>query len=148
MLKAKKKYKPVALKVRPIVGELPKEYRIVRNRIGDPLQGMPKLDPNPTPYASTGRYTAERRDQVRADHQDFLWPAELDLVDDLMCKQNDAFAWDNAERGTFRADMFPDVRIGMVPHVPFIERNFPIPPGIYKQASELIGLFVTRLGLG
>ena len=138
LLKAKKKYKPVALKVRPIVGELPKEYRIVRNRIGDPLQAMPKLDPNPTPYAPTGRYTAERRDQVRADHQDFLWPAELDLVDDLMCKQNDAFAWDDAERGTFRADMFPDVRIGVVPHVPFIERNFPIPPGIYKQASELI----------
>ena len=54
LLKAKKKYKPVALKVRPIVGELPKEYRIVRNRIGDPLQAMPKLDPNPTPYAPTG----------------------------------------------------------------------------------------------
>ncbi|RPD67857.1 hypothetical protein L226DRAFT_424222, partial [Lentinus tigrinus ALCF2SS1-7] len=55
-LKVKKKYKPVALKVKPVVGELPKEYRIVRNMIGDPLEGMPELSPNPQPFAPTGRY--------------------------------------------------------------------------------------------
>lgn len=137
-LKTKKRYKPVALKVRPIVGELPKEYRIVRNVVGDPLEGMPELSPTPGPFQPTGRYTAERQAVVREDHQDFLWPAELDLLDDLMCKQNEAFAWNDTERGTFRSDMFPDIKIGVVPHVPFVERNFPIPPGIYKQASELI----------
>ena len=35
---AKKKYKPVALKVRPILGELPDKFRIIRNIPATPLQ--------------------------------------------------------------------------------------------------------------
>ncbi|KAJ7193096.1 hypothetical protein B0H12DRAFT_1039458, partial [Mycena haematopus] len=34
---AGKKYKPVALKTRPVYGELPEKYRIKREIIGDPL---------------------------------------------------------------------------------------------------------------
>jgi hypothetical protein len=37
------KYKPVALKTRPVVQELPAEFRIKREIIGDPLAEMPKL---------------------------------------------------------------------------------------------------------
>ena len=59
-LKTKKKYKPVAKKVRPVVDELPAHFRIVRNRIGDPLEGMPVLDPNPAPYVPTNRYTQDQ----------------------------------------------------------------------------------------
>ncbi len=136
-LKSKKKYKPVAQKVRAIVGELPQEYHIVRNRIGDPLADMPSLDPNPPVFVPTGRYTLERRDALRAAHK-WLQPAELDLLDDLMCKQNRAFTWDDSERGSFRRDMFPPVRFPVVPHVPWVEKNFPIPPGIYDQATALI----------
>jgi hypothetical protein len=42
-LKTGKKYKPVALKVRPILGELPEKFRIIRNIIGDPLEHLPAL---------------------------------------------------------------------------------------------------------
>lgn len=44
---AGKKYKPVALKVRPVYEELPEAYRIERNITGDPLAGLIPLDPNP-----------------------------------------------------------------------------------------------------
>ena len=119
-VKSKKKYKPVALKVNPVPTELPKHFRIVRNRVGDPLEGMPSLDPNPPPFQPTGRYTAERREALRSS-QPHLRPAELDVLDDMMCKQNKAFAWDDNERGTFRSDMFPRVKLAVVDHVPWVQ---------------------------
>ncbi len=96
-LKTEKKYKPVAMKVRPIAGTLPQHFRIVRNRIGDPLEGMPELSKNPGPFVPTGHYTEERRARLRAEHASWLQPAELDLLDNLMCKQNEAFVWDDSE---------------------------------------------------
>jgi hypothetical protein len=44
---AKKKYKPVAQKVRPVLDSLPVKFRIVRQIQGDPLANMPILSPNP-----------------------------------------------------------------------------------------------------
>jgi hypothetical protein len=41
---AKKKYKPVHLKVKPVIGELP---RIIRNIIGDLLKDLPTLPMDP-----------------------------------------------------------------------------------------------------
>jgi hypothetical protein len=38
---AKKKYKLVAQKVRPVVTQLPGQYRIIREIQGDPLEKMP-----------------------------------------------------------------------------------------------------------
>jgi hypothetical protein len=53
------KYNPVALKTKPVYGELPEKYRIKRQIIGDPLTGMPGLIPNPVDYSPMGRYTTE-----------------------------------------------------------------------------------------
>ncbi|ETW83614.1 hypothetical protein HETIRDRAFT_46603, partial [Heterobasidion irregulare TC 32-1] len=74
---AKRKYKPVAQKTRPVLADLPEKFRIVRNILGDPLAALPTLTPNPPPFTPTGRYTAERRDLIDKVHSDdFLWPAE------------------------------------------------------------------------
>jgi len=35
-----KKYKPVALKVKLVLGTLPERFRITKEIIGDPLQGI------------------------------------------------------------------------------------------------------------
>jgi len=53
----KKKYKPVVLKVRPVITELPKQFHIHCNIIGNPLEAMPTPNPNPLPFMPTGRYT-------------------------------------------------------------------------------------------
>ncbi|RPD57648.1 hypothetical protein L227DRAFT_587395 [Lentinus tigrinus ALCF2SS1-6] len=100
---------------------------------------MPELSLNPQPFTLTGRYTAERQEAVRADHKDFLWPAELDLLNDLMYKQNQAFTWTDKERGTFCSDMFPDVKLPVIPHVPFkatelIKRK--IAAGVYEPSNS------------
>ncbi|ETW78897.1 hypothetical protein HETIRDRAFT_428667 [Heterobasidion irregulare TC 32-1] len=55
----KRKYKPVAQKTQPVLADLPKKFRIIRNIIGDPLATLPTLTPNPPPFMPTSRYTAE-----------------------------------------------------------------------------------------
>ena len=55
----KKKNKPVVLKVRPILGKLPDKFGIIRNITGDPLEGMPILDPNLPIFQPCSHYTQE-----------------------------------------------------------------------------------------
>ena len=53
-LSTKKKYKPVALKVRPHIGTLPDKFRILRNIVGDPLKDLPILPTQPPLFTPTG----------------------------------------------------------------------------------------------
>ena len=80
LTKTGKKYKPVALKTRPILGELADKFRIVRNIIGDPLANLPTLNPDPPKFTPTGRYTQERKALFDKANSGFLWPAERDLL--------------------------------------------------------------------
>jgi hypothetical protein len=59
-LSTKKKYKPVAKKVHPVIGELPEKFRIECNIIGNPLNDLPVLNPKPPPFIPTNRYTLKR----------------------------------------------------------------------------------------
>jgi len=136
---AGKKYKPVALKVKPVYTDLPEKYRIIRDIRGDPLAEMPILNPRPPNFVPTGRYTEERKEFIDKVHEgDFLWPEERKLVHHLMMEQNLAFAWDDSERGSFREDFFPPVIIPTVEHQPWVYKNIPIPPGIYDQVCKIV----------
>ena len=133
------KYKPVALKVKPVYADLPKDFRIVRDIKGDPLADMPKLNPRPPEFTPTGRYTQERKEVIDKVHEEeFLWPEEKKLMHHLMMEQNQAFAWDDNERGRFREDFFPPIKIPTIEHTPWVHRNIPIPPGIYDQVCEIV----------
>ena len=94
-----------------IQADLPEQFRIQCKIIGDPLEGLPELDPNPPAFRLTEQYTAERHARIRADHEKFLWPAELDLLDNFMCKQNAAFAWKDSKCISFHRDMLKPIRI-------------------------------------
>ena len=133
------KYKPVALKTRPVVQELPAEFRIRREIIGDPLAEMPKLSTNPPDFIPTGRYTQERKDQFDKVHgEDFLLPEERKLMHHFMMQQSYGFAWDDTERGRFREDFFPPIDIPIIPHRPWVLKNIPIPPGLYPEVCRII----------
>ena len=134
----KKKYKPVAKKVKPVVASVPNEFRIERNIIGDPLANIPTLSPNPPLFTPCGRYTEERMIALQTRHGDFLLPEEMKLLHHLMSLQNEAFAWSDLERGSFKTEYFPPVEIPVIPHTPWIERNIPIPPGIYDEVCAII----------
>ena len=133
------KYKPVALKVKPVYTELPEKFRIKREIKGDPLRDLPKLNPNPPEYKSIGRYTQERKDIIDQVHKgDFLWPEERKLMHHLLMEQNEAFAWDDTERGRFREDFFPSIVIPAVEHTPWVYKNIPIPSGIFEEVCDLV----------
>lgn len=134
-----KKYKPVALKVRPVLGELPGKFRIVRNITGDPLAGMPTLPVEPSDVVPKGRYTRERMEQMDKAHDDgFLWPEEKKLMHWLVAEHNDAFAWEDSERGNFKPEYFPAVEIPTVPHTPWVVKNLRIPPAVYDEVCRII----------
>ena len=136
---AGKKYKPVALKVKPVYAELPEQYRITREIRGDPLQDLPILNPRPPNFAPIGRYTQERKGVIDEAHKDdFLWPEERKLMHHLLMEQERAFAWDDNERGSFREDFFPPVIIPTIEHKPWVYRNIPIPSGIYGEVCRLV----------
>ena len=133
------KYKPVALKTRPVVQELPSIFRIKREIIGDPLAEMPKLSHHPPYFVPTGRYTQERKEKIEKVHSgNFLLPEERKLMHHFMMQQDKGFAWDDSERGRFREDFFPPIDIPVVPHKPWVLKNIPIPPGLYPKVCEII----------
>ena len=136
---AKRKYKPVALKTRPLLADLPDKFWIVQNIIGDPLADIPTISPTPPPFTPTGRYTTSHHDIIDKAHPGkFLWPAERELMHHFMCLQNQGFAWDDSQRGRFREDFFPPVMMPVIEHKPWVLRNMPIPPGIYDEVCKII----------
>lgn len=133
------KYKPVALKVKPLHADLPEKYRIIRDIKGDPLENMPVLNPKPPDFKPTGRYTQERKEAMDAQHGgDFLWPEERKLMHHVIMEQEKAFAWDDSERGSFRTDFFPPIEMPVVEHKPWVYRNIPIPAGIYPEVCKIV----------
>ena len=83
--------------MRPIIGELPAKFRIIRNIIADPLENLPVLNPNPPPFAPRGRYTQERKEIFDKLNPGFLLLAECDLIHHFMTIHEAAFAWDDSE---------------------------------------------------
>jgi len=50
-----KKYKLVALKVKPVLGTLPEIFRIIREIMGNPLKDLPKLPEQPLEFTPKER---------------------------------------------------------------------------------------------
>ena len=134
----KKKYKPIAKKVWPVIAELPEKFQIVQNIKGDLLVDMPSLNSNLPAFQPTECYTQECHNTLDKKHPDFLLSKECDLIHNFMCQQNQAFAWNNGECGHFKSEYFPPINILIVPHVLFIEKNIPILPGIYHKVCAII----------
>ena len=95
----KKKYKPIALKVRPVLTELPNKLHIIRNIIGDSLVGLLILDPNPVLFKPCGCYTEERKEIFNKNNTGFLLKEERKLLHYFMMLYQDAFAWNDTEQG-------------------------------------------------
>lgn len=137
---AGKKYKPVALKVRPVYEDSPEEYRIQRHIIGDPLQNLIPLTPHPPAFTPVGRYTQERKEMVDKMHDDgFLNEEEMNLVHHMLMIHESAVAWTDEERGTFKEEFFPPVKFPIKPdHKVWVERNIPIPPGQLEEVCKVL----------
>jgi len=134
---AKKKYKLVALKTRPLLAYLPDKFRIICNITGDPLTNIPILTPTLPPFTPTGHYTAKNHNCINKVHLgNFLWPAKHDLMHHFMCLQNQGFVWNNTECGCFHKDFFLPVLMTIVEHKPWVLWNMPILPRLYNEICK------------
>jgi hypothetical protein len=73
----KKKYKPVAKKVKPIGAMLPEEFCIVKNIQGDPLVDLPILFPFPIDFLPTGCYNQASFNIIKKNHLHSFPPRPL-----------------------------------------------------------------------
>jgi len=65
-----KKYKLVALKIKLVLGTLLERFRITREIVGDPLQGIPKLLEHLPKFEPREHYTLERKEKLDMAHEE------------------------------------------------------------------------------
>jgi len=134
-----KKYKPVALKVKPMLGTLSEKFRIIQDIKSDPRKDLPKLPERLPEFTPKGRYMAERKKKLDLGHMsNFLWPEEHKLMHWTVVKQNQAFTWENNKRGKFKKEYFPAIEIPMVAHILWVKRPFRILLAIYDEVCDII----------
>jgi hypothetical protein len=132
------RYKPVAKRTHPVPTTLPEEFRIQRRPIPDPFADLPTLPAKPPDFVPGKRYTQERKDANDVNPTDFLWPDEEKLVHELVKLQEDALAWEEIEKGSFKPEYFDPIVLPVVEHVPWQLKNIPIPPGKYSEIVRLV----------
>jgi len=131
-------YKPIAKKVRTMPTAMPAEYRVVRQLPADPLAGLPPLPSRPPEFCPGARFTHEHADKLDLDPAKWLWPEELKLVQWLVRAHERAFAWNASERGRLNETCFPPYKIPTIPHMPWSQRNIPIPPATLGEVVHII----------
>src|SRR5467141_5415801 len=99
---------------------------------------LPSLPRQPPEFVPSKKFTEEHKEKMDMNPSDFLWPEEEKLVLFLIKAQEAAIAWDPTKRGNFQKHYFQPVVIPTVEHIPWVERNIPIPPGIYDKVVRII----------
>ena len=138
-------YKKVAKKVHPIAASLPEDFRIIRHRPEDPLLTLSLLPMHPPPFTPGIRLTQERYEALELNKYDFLWPEEVKLAAHVLKVNENALAWTEAERGSFRDDYFAPVKIPTIAHTPWVHKNIPIPTGLL---DKVIDIFKEKIAAG
>ena len=131
-------YKKVDRKVRPVPGVFPEDAKVTRQFPEDPLATLAPLPKNPPDFRENGRLTKERLEAMNINPDKFLWPEEEKLFNHILKIHQDAFVFEDSQRGTFREDYFSPYIIPVVPHEPWAYHNIPIPPGIREKVIILL----------
>ena len=104
----------------------------------DPLVLIPVLPTDPPDFTPGERYTRERYEALNIDPAGFMWKDEKKLAHYVIKVDEKSLAWDESEKGSFKEEYFPPVQMATIEHIPYKERNIPIPPGILKIVIEYI----------
>ena len=136
--KAVLKYKKVDQKVRPIPTKIPEHMKVRRRFPEDPLHNLPILPHHPPLFHPTTRVTEERMESLGIDNNPELWPEEKRLLQHILVLNERSIAFDEQERGTFRRDYFSDYQMPVIDHLPWQDKNMPIPQGYREEIIRLL----------
>ena len=110
----------------------------MRRSPSDALANLPTLPTDSPQFVPTGRYTQERHNDLDLNPEGFLWPTEEVLAHEVVRLNEHVFAWDESEKGAFTEEYFDPIVIPTVEHIPWSERNIPVPPGIRGEVIQYI----------
>ncbi|EJU00276.1 hypothetical protein DACRYDRAFT_54508, partial [Dacryopinax primogenitus] len=68
----------------------------------------------------------------------FLWPKEENLVAWVLHTHKKVFAWNEQEMGLFHSDYFDPVQIPMIEHIPWQQKNIPVPPALLPKVLKAL----------
>lgn len=131
-------YKTVDRKVKPVSGTFPQEAMVTRKFPHNPLDGLRELPQHPPEFSPSIKISIERLKTLNINGEGFLWPEEEKLFQQVMLFNEEALAFEETDRGTLREDYFSPYIMPTIPHVPWEQKNIPIPPGIRDQVIELL----------
>ncbi|KAG5332043.1 hypothetical protein C0989_005574 [Termitomyces sp. Mn162] len=86
------------MKTKPVASQVSKDFRIECQIIGNPLATIPQLNPNPPPFVPMKQFTSEQQAKLVKDHDTgFLTTGKINVLVDMVAKQEKAFAWEDSE---------------------------------------------------
>ena len=137
---AKRKYKPVDRKVRPVPTYMPdplgQEFKPIE------IPHLPPLPFDPPAYADfepTVRLTQERLDKILQSVPDgFLSSREIDLLIFVLRSRDKAIAFEDRERGTFSREYYPDYEIPVIEHIPWFLPPIRVPKVIEADVWRIL----------
>jgi len=133
-------YKRVDKKIKPVPASFPEDCYVRRTIPEDPMLTLPKLPTHSPNFTPTQKITDERMKILKINENGFLSSEEEKLFRHIMVLNEDAIAFEDAERGTFKESYFSPYIIPTVPHVPWEHRNIPIPAGLREKVIEVLKL--------
>lgn len=131
-------YKRVDRKIKPVPGIFPEDARVTRTFPEDPLTNLPELPKKPPDFVPTKKISEDRLKEINVNQSRFLSTEEEKLLVHTIVLNERSIAFQENERGTFRGDYFSPYKIPVVEHVPWAEKNIPIPPGIREKVITLL----------
>ncbi|KAF9516742.1 hypothetical protein BS47DRAFT_1279670, partial [Hydnum rufescens UP504] len=135
-----RKYKPVGIKVHPVASYNPDSRPLVFKplKLGD-LPPLPTKPVRRDELEYTDRITKDRMSLMLGKiPAGFLSTEEVDLLAYLILLYQEAFAFEEHERGTFNTDYFPPYEMPTVPHEPWMKKNIRIPLGRMDDVLKLL----------
>jgi hypothetical protein len=112
-------YKHVDKKVKPMSSSFPEDCYIHQIIPEDPLLTLPILSPKPPEFTPTKKISAERLKILKINETGYLLPEEEKLFKHIMILNEEAIAFEDVERGTFKESYFSPYIIPTIPHVPW-----------------------------
>lgn len=137
---ARKRYKPVDRKVRPVPSYMPDPSACIYKPIEiPPIPPLPLDPPFRSAILRTPKLTEERLNHIlNSIPQEFLSSRETDLLTWVLFDRENALAFTDAERGTFSREHFPDYEIPVIEHTPWIQEPIRFPKSQDNEIRRLV----------
>ena len=94
------------------------------------------LKPRIACFARGARLSPEREERLIVGKE--LWPAERELLREMLYKREGVLAWDWEHMGSVRPEVYAPQRIRTVPHEAWKHPGFQVPRSLDKEVSEML----------